>query len=33
MSFGEAAWAITINGSTAYFFNLFYKNFLEAVLD
>jgi hypothetical protein len=33
MSFGEATSAITIDGSTAYFFNLFYRNFLEEVLE
>jgi hypothetical protein len=33
MSFGEAASVITINGSTAYFFKLFYTNFPEVVLD
>jgi hypothetical protein len=33
MSFGEAASAITINGSTTDFFKLFYRNSPEAALD
>jgi len=33
MSFGEAASAITMNGSTAYFFKLFYRNFPEEVIE
>jgi hypothetical protein len=32
-SFSKAALAITINGSTTYFFKLFYRNYPEGVLD